>query len=102
MLEIKNIYIYRICWCVYQSLFVEIAETFIQYINTLTPDKIEQLDDDLKSNGWGVQSIVEIEDYIQLLRAFQMFYYFNGRLPLTNILCQFPMVKHQKNLKKYP
>ena len=51
MLEIgKN---YRICRPVYQALFYEIAETFIQYINTLTDDEIEQLDADMKSNGWG-------------------------------------------------
>ena len=36
----------------YQSLFFDIAETFIQYINTLAPDEIKQLDDDLKANGW--------------------------------------------------
>ena len=47
-----------------QSLFVEVADTFIQYINTLTPDNIEQLDNDLKANGWGVRSIVEIENSI--------------------------------------
>ena len=52
MLELeKN---YRICRCVYQSLFYEIAEAFIQYINTLTVDEIEQLDADLKCNGWGL------------------------------------------------
>ena len=52
MLEIeKNYRIYR---RVYQSLFLEIAETFIKYINTLKPDEIEKLDDHLKSDGWGV------------------------------------------------
>ena len=62
----------------------------IQYINTLAPDEIEQLDDNLRSNGRGVQSIVEIEDSIELLRIFQMFYYFNGRLSLTNGLLPVP------------
>ena len=42
---------YRIYRRVYQSLFVETAETFIKYINTLTPDEIEKLDDHLKSDG---------------------------------------------------
>ena len=32
---------YRIYGRIYQSLFVEIAATFIQYINTLTPGEIE-------------------------------------------------------------
>ena len=75
MLEIeKN---YRICRLVYQSLLIEIADTFIQYRNNLSPDKIYQLDDDIRSNGCGAQSIVEIESSVELLRKFQMFYYIN-------------------------
>ena len=42
---------YRIYRRVYQSQFVELADTFIQYINTLTPDDIEQLENYLKSNS---------------------------------------------------
>ena len=42
---------YRVCRSVYQSLFFEVAETFIQYTNTLSFDKIKQLDGDLKANG---------------------------------------------------
>ena len=30
----------RICRCVYQTLFYEIAETFIQHVNTLAPVKL--------------------------------------------------------------
>ena len=56
----------------------------IHYVNTLAPDEIEHLDADLKANSWGVKSIVEIEDCIELLKLFQIFHYFNGRLPLTN------------------
>ena len=33
---------YRICRRVYQALLYKIPETFIQYINTLTDDEIEQ------------------------------------------------------------
>ena len=53
-------------------------------------DEIEQLDADLRSNCWGVKSIVEVEDGIELLKLFQVFYYFNGRLPLTNGLLPIP------------
>ena len=56
----------------------------MQYINTLSLDKIKQLDGDLKANVWEVKPILEIEDSIELLNLFQLFYYFNGRLPLTN------------------
>ena len=53
MLEIEK-KIYKVCRRLFQALFNEIAETFIQYVNTLAPDEIEQLDVDLKANGWGV------------------------------------------------
>ena len=82
MLEIEKDY--RVCRRLYQALFYEIAETFISYINTLAPDEIEQVNVNLKANGWGVKSIVKIEDRIELLKLFQLFYYFNGRLSLTN------------------
>ena len=38
----------------------------------------------LKANGLGVKSIVKIEERSELLKLFQLFYYFNGRLLLTN------------------
>ena len=76
MLENENNY--GVCRHLYQALFYEITETFKQYVNTLALDEIEQLDADLKANGWGVKSIVEIEDCIELLKLFQLFYYFNG------------------------
>ena len=80
-----------ICRRVYQLLFVEVANTFIQYINTLRPDEIEQLDYNLKAKGWGVRSVVEIENSIDLLCIFQMFYYYyNERLPLANDLFPVP------------
>ena len=49
MLELeKN---YRLSRRVYQSLFVDIADLFIQYIQSHKPDEIKQLDDDIKVNG---------------------------------------------------
>ena len=98
MLEIeKN---YRIGSRFYQPLFAEITETFIQYINTLTSDEIEQFNDNLRSYDWGVQSIVEIEDSIDLLCIFQVFYYFNGRAPLTNSLLPVPDGETPEGFKK--
>ena len=44
---------YKICRRVYQSLFIDIADIFIEYIQSLDLDEIQQLDDEIKSNGWG-------------------------------------------------
>ena len=81
---------YRISRRVYQSLFVDIADSFIEYILSLNVDEIQQLDDDLKANGWGTKSLLEIENAYEPLTIFQMFYYFNGRLCLTNGLLIIP------------
>ena len=81
---------YRISRRVYQSLFVDIADSFIEYIHSLNVDEIQQLDDDLKANEWGTKSLLEIENAYEPLTIFQMFYYFNGRLCLTNGLLIIP------------
>ena len=81
-------------------MFIEIADTFIQYINTLSPDEIDQLDDDIRSSGWGAQSIVKIENSVELLGLFQMFYNFNGRLLLTNGLLLVPDGETPERSKK--
>ena len=46
---------------------------FIQYIHSLEPDEIKQLDDNIKTNGWGIESVVNIKNYFELLRIFQLF-----------------------------
>ena len=74
----------------HQSLYADIADYFIQYINSLEPDKMKQLDDDIRANGWGVISIFEIQNSVELLQFFDIFYYFNGHLPLTNSLLPVP------------
>ena len=56
----------------------------MQRINTLSPDETDQLDGNIRSNGWGAQSVAEIENSLELLRIFQMFYYFNRGLLLAN------------------
>ena len=74
----------------YQSLFVNVADTFIEYIQSLDLDEIQRMGEDIKSNGWGVKSLLEIHNKYDLLRIFKMFYHFNGRLPLTNGLLIVP------------
>ena len=44
---------YKICRRVYQSLVMDIADIFIEYIQSLYLDQIQKMDDDIKSNGWG-------------------------------------------------
>ena len=81
---------YKISSPVYQAFFIDIADSFIEYIHSLDINEIQELDDDLKANGWGVKSLLEVENAYELLNFFQIFYYFNGRFPLTNGLLIFP------------
>ena len=74
----------------YQSLFSDITESFFEYIHSLDPDEIQELDSDLKANGWGVQSLTEIQDAHHLLTIFQVFYYLHRRLSFTNGLIIVP------------
>ena len=81
---------YKLCRRVYQSLFVDATNIFIEYIQPLDLDEIQQVDEDIKSNRRGLKSLLKIDNTYDLLRIFQMFYHFNSRLPLTNELLIVP------------
>ena len=51
----------RISRRVYQSLFVDVANSFMEYIHSLDVDEIQKLGDDLKANGWGTKSLLELK-----------------------------------------
>ena len=72
---------------VYQSLFLDI---FSDYVHSLDLDEIQEMDEDIRSKGWGVKILLKNENSYELLSIFQMFYYQNGRLPLTNGLLFVP------------
>ena len=52
--------------------------------------KIQQLDDDIETNVWELINLFEIDNALQLLSTFQLFYHNNGRLPSTNGLLIVP------------
>ena len=64
---------YKISRRVYQALFIDIADSFIEYIHSLDINEIQELDDDLKANGWGVKSLLEVENALELLTVFHVF-----------------------------
>ena len=47
---------------------------------------MQQLVNDIKNNGRGVINLLEIDNSLELLSAFQLFYHNNGRFPLKNRL----------------
>ena len=64
---------YKISRRVYQALFIDIGDSFIKYIHSLDIKEIQELDDDLKANGWGVKSLLEVENALELLTVFHVF-----------------------------
>ena len=58
----------------YQNLYADIADTFIENIHSLDADEIQELDEDLKTNGWGAKTALEIENSLELLSIFQLYY----------------------------
>lgn len=64
---------YRIIRRVYQHLYTDVADIFYEYIHSLNADEIFELDEDLKSNGWGAINLLKIENSLELLSIFQLF-----------------------------
>ena len=69
---------------VHQYLHPDIPDIFFEFIHSSDPNEIQELNEDIKSNGWGVKNILEIENALDLLSVFQSFYHNTGHLPLTN------------------
>ena len=44
---------YKVIRRVYQHLYTDIADIFQKFIHSLPPQDIQDMDDDIKSNGWG-------------------------------------------------
>ena len=63
----------QICRRFLQSLFYEIAETFIQCINTLTADEIEQLDADWDLTAEGLNQQLKSKTILNYWGCFSYF-----------------------------
>ena len=70
---------YKIARRVYQDLYLDIADLFQEFTRSLPPQDIQDMDDDIKSNGRGVKNILDIENSLELLNVFQTFYHTTGR-----------------------
>ena len=90
--EIKTIESnYRIARRIYEQLFLNIAELFHEYIQSIDFYEQQEIEEDMKINGWGtVENIRTIKDSMRLLNLFQNFYTATGRLPTFNELLVVP------------
>ena len=75
---------YKIARSIYQDLYIDIADLFQEFNRSLPPQDKQDMDDDTKSNGWGVKNILDVENSLDLINIFQTFYHATGRLLLSN------------------
>ena len=75
---------YRIARRVYQQLHIDTAELFADFIRSLSSFQLQDMDEDIRANGWGIKEINEVSDAQELMKIFQGFYTLTGRLPLSN------------------
>ena len=64
---------YRICRRVYQSLFIDAADTFIQYIHMLDPDETEQMEMTLKQLTCGLNLLLRFKMLLSFCAHFRCF-----------------------------
>ena len=75
---------YRVARRVYGSTFVNIAEKFKIYLNSVLSDEIGEIENDFRANGNGLLSVRDTQSAVELFDSFAMFYYINDRLPYTD------------------
>ena len=51
---------------------------------------MQDIDDDIKSNGWRIKKITDVNNAEDFMTIFQTFYQLTGRLPLSNGLLVIP------------
>ena len=69
---------------VYASTYANMAEQFKIYLNSLPPDKIDEIENVFGANGNGLLSVCQTESATELFSSFTMFYYINGRRPYAD------------------
>ena len=58
---------YKMILRFYQCIFTEVADIFLEYIHCLYPNEIQQLDNDIKSNGWGFINLLNINNSVWII-----------------------------------
>ena len=80
---------YKVARRVYQQLHLDISELFADFIRSMSFE-IEDLNNDIRGNGWGIKKVTDVQDAKEIMNIFQNFYSLHGRLPLSNGLLIVP------------
>ena len=69
---------------------MDISELFAEFIRSVNPLDLQDMDEDIKSNGWGIKKITDVDNAEDFINIFQTFYQLTGRLRLSNGLLVIP------------
>ena len=81
---------YKIARRVYQQLWINISELFAEFIRSIDPLNLQDMDDDIKSNGWEIKKITDFNNAEHFIIIVQNFTQLTGCLPLSNGLLVVP------------
>ena len=82
---------YKVVRRVYQYLYYDIAELFSDYVQSMSSFEQQDIDEDMRINGWGsVEKVSEIQDSMRMLNFFQDFYMATRRFTTINGLLVVP------------
>ena len=64
---------YRIARRVYQQLHIDISGLFADFIRSMSSYELEDMNEDIRANGWGIKKVTEVEDAQELMKYFKIF-----------------------------
>ena len=67
-----------------------ISERFAEFIKSIDPLNLHDMDEDVKANGWGIKKITDVNNAEHFIAIFQTFYQLTDSLPLSNVLLVVP------------
>ena len=82
---------YRIARRVYQQLYFDVSELFADFIRSTDLLNLQDMDNDIKANEWGIKKITDVNSAEDFMTIFQAFYQLTGRLSLSNGLLVIPV-----------
>lgn len=82
----RNSKIYR---RVYGILYYNAAENSKNFLAALDFVEIKALSEDIKANGWGLLSIKQYKNVVELLKSFNIFYYTKSLFSFATVLLSF-------------
>ena len=65
---------YRVARTVYLHLWIDMSELFAEFIWSVLPLDLQDMDENINSNGWGIKKITDVENSLDLINIFQTFH----------------------------